>query len=74
VGAVISEPGKIIVNLCVDRLGKVISAQYDIVNSTIKDLTVGTKAVDSAKQYVFDENPSAPREQCGLLYFLCETK
>jgi hypothetical protein len=64
--------GKIVVNLCVDQMGKVTVAKFDNVNSTIKDQAIATKAVESAKQYVFDEDPSAPREQCGRLTFVFE--
>ena len=74
VGAIATEPGRVVVNLCVDRLGKVIFTKLDEINSTIKDLTICSKAVDCAKQYVFDEDLSAPREQCGRLTFIFEKK
>lgn len=74
VGAITTEPGKVAVNVCVDQLGKVTLAKFDAANSTVKDLSIGTKAVDCAKQYVFDEDPSAPREQCGRLTFIFEVK
>jgi hypothetical protein len=64
------EEGKVVINLCVDQLGKVVYAQYDTPHSTIRDKSILSKAVDCAKLYVFDEDPSAPREQCGRLTFV----
>ena len=66
--------GKVVINLCVDQLGKVTFAQYDLPNSSIRDKTIVAKAEECAKQYVFDEDPSAPREQCGRLTFIFEIK
>jgi hypothetical protein len=74
VSAIATVPGKVVLDICVNRLGKVTLAKFNLDNSTIKDLTVVTKAVDCAKQYVFDEDPSAPREQCGRLTFFFELK
>jgi hypothetical protein len=62
--------GKAVVNLCVDRSGKVVYAQYDIPNSTIRDRTVLSQAQDYAKRYVFEPDASAPLEQCGRLTFI----
>jgi hypothetical protein len=67
-------PGKIVINLCVDQLGKVVFAQFDSPNSTIRSKTITAKAEAYAKMYVFDEDPSAPREQCGRLTFIFEIK
>jgi len=66
--------GKVVINLCVDQLGSVVFAQYDLPNSTIRDKAIVAKAEECAKQYVFDEDPSAPREQCGRLTFIFEIK
>jgi hypothetical protein len=62
--------GKAVVNLCVDRSGKVVYAQYDIPNSTIRDKIVLGRAEEYAKRYVFEEDATAPKEQCGRLTFI----
>jgi len=62
--------GKVVVNLCVDQSGKVVYAQYDVPNSTIRDRTVLSRAVDYAKRYLFEKDASAPKEQCGRLTFI----
>lgn len=67
-------PGKIVINLCVDQLGKVVFAQFDSPNSTIRSKQLATQAEAYAKMYVFEEDPSAPREQCGRLTFIFEIK
>lgn len=69
-----TQQGKVVVNLCVDQLGKVVYAKYDLPNSSIRDKTIIAKAEECAKAYVFDEDPSAPREQCGRLTFIFEIK
>lgn len=67
-------PGKMVINLCVDQLGKVVFAKFDSPNSTIRSKVLSAKAEEYAKMYVFDEDPSAPREQCGRLTFIFEIK
>jgi hypothetical protein len=68
------QQGKVVINLCVDQVGNVVFAQYDSPNSTIKDKSIVAKAEECEKQYVFDEDLSAPREQCGRLTFIFEIK
>lgn len=68
----IKQNGKISVNLCVDRKGNVISAEYNPEFSTIKDKALIDKAVRVTKRYRFEEDRSAPREQCGRLTFVCK--
>ncbi len=62
--------GRVVVNLCVDPLGKVVLAKYDAPNSTIRDQALLLKAQECASQYIFDQDPSAPRQQCGKLTFI----
>lgn len=69
-----TQPGKMVINMCVDQLGKVVYAKYDAVNSTIKDQATAVKAEQIAKLYRFAEDPTAPREQCGRLNFVFELK
>src|SRR5690606_11865552 len=66
--------GKIVVNLCVDRSGKVVFAQHDPRHSSIRDKGILAKAKECAKRYVFDQDQSAPKEQCGRLTFIFEIK
>jgi hypothetical protein len=74
IAQIATQPGKVVINLCVDQLGKVVFAQYDVPNSSIKDKAIVAKAELLAKQYVFVEDPSAPREECGRLTFIFEIK
>lgn len=62
--------GKVVVNLCVDQRGKVIYAECDMAKSTIKDASIIAKSEICATNYIFDEDPTAPVEQCGRLTFI----
>jgi hypothetical protein len=67
-------PGKIVLNLCVNRKGAVVFAQYVASYSTIRDKSVLKKAEEYAKRYVFEEDNSGANEQCGRLTFVFDVK
>ncbi len=69
-GQLAVKEGKICIYLCVDRNGKVISSQYNLAKSTIKDISLLSKAQDSAKEYIFAPDIMAPDKQCGNFYFV----
>lgn len=66
--------GKAVVNLCVNRAGTVVYAKFDAAHSTIRDKGVLAQAEDYAKRYIFEQDMSAPKEQCGRLTFIFEIK
>jgi len=55
--------GKVKVEICVNKSGKVIKAEYSQFGSTTIDTDLIALAETSAKQYIF--TPSANPEQCG---------
>lgn len=69
-GGLAVKEGKICIYLCVDRNGKVVSSQYNLAKSTIKDISLLNRAQESAKEYVFAIDIMAPEKQCGNFYFV----
>jgi len=57
------QTGRVVVNICVNSQGKVISADYTQKGSTTTDSHLITLAVRNAKKYKFSESSTA--EQCG---------
>jgi TonB family protein len=57
--------GKVVVNVCVDRSGKVISAEYTQKGSTTTDSDLRELAERSARKFVFTE--SGIEKQCGTI-------
>jgi len=69
-GQLAVKAGKICIYLCVDRNGKVVSSNYNLAKSTIKDISLLAKAQETAKEYVFAPDIMAPDKQCGNFYFV----
>lgn len=57
--------GKVVLNVCVDRSGKVISAEYTQKGSTTTDTDLRALAERSAMKFVFTE--STIEKQCGTI-------
>lgn len=74
VGALAKAPGKIVVVICVDQSGKVISAKFVPEKSSPKLIKLARQAEEIAKEYVFEENYLAPLEECGQLTFVFKLK
>lgn len=72
VKSVTKEEGKIVINLCVNRAGRVVYSKFNKEASTIKTTSVIRKALEVAKQYRFEKDYSAPDKQCGKLTFIFE--
>jgi outer membrane biosynthesis protein TonB len=72
VKSVTSEEGKIVIDLCVNRDGRVVYSKFNTDASTIKTNEVIRKALDVAQQYRFEKDFSAPDKQCGKLTFIFE--
>lgn len=64
------EEGKIVVNLCVDRAGRVVYAENNEELSTIKTPHLVDKTVRTAKKYRFDKDYTAATKECGKLTFI----
>ena len=64
--------GKIVVELCINREGRVVFAKPDTAASTIKDFNVIRKAVDLTTKYKFARDLTAPRKQCGKMTYVFE--
>ena len=66
------QSGKIVVELCINRDGRVIFAKPDTEASTIKDFDVIRKAVDLTTKYKFERDYTVPRKQCGKWTYVFE--
>ncbi len=66
----IKESGKIMVDLCVNQAGKVVSATYNKGGSTLHDRKLTKLAEDATKHYKFEKDGSAPKSHCGKLTFV----
>jgi len=74
VGELSMLPGKIELFVCVDPTGKVFSAKFDYAKSSKTHASLARKAEEYAKQYVFEEDLTAPLIQCGRLTFIFNIK
>ncbi len=72
VKSVTKEEGKIVIDLCVNRDGRVVYSKFNKAVSSIKTTSVIRKALDVAQQYRFEKDYSAPNKQCGKLTFIFE--
>lgn len=64
------ETGKVIVDIIVDRYGKVLRATPGARGSTTTDATLYSKAKKAAMETKFNANPDAPEEQKGQMTFI----
>ncbi len=69
---VTKEEGKIVIDLCVNRDGRVVYSKYNKAASTIRTTSVLRKALEVAQQYRFERDYTAPDKQCGKLTFIFE--
>ena len=72
VKSVTKEEGKIVIDLCVNRDGRVVYSKFNKSASTIKTMSVIRKALSVAQQYRFERDYTAPDKQCGKLTFIFE--
>ncbi len=68
------EPGKVVVQIKVDRNGRVILAKYTVKGSTTTDPTLIALAEKAAREAKFTSNPNAPEEQFGSISFTFKMK
>lgn len=64
------ENGKIVVNVCINKNGRVVHAEWSPEDSSIKDAKQGHEAVLYALKYKFARDYTAPNKQCGKLAFI----
>jgi outer membrane biosynthesis protein TonB len=64
--------GKVVINVCVDRNGSVLSADYTQIGSTTSDSELKNKAIQAAKGYKFAA--STVDKQCGTITFNFQLK
>jgi len=70
IGAIARENGRITFDICIDRDGKVLSAVYDDVKSTITDPALIQEATALMMKYRFERNLTAPMRECGQMTFI----
>ena len=70
IAKITEEAGKIVVNLCINRTGRVVYAKNNTELSTISTAHIVNKAVATAKRYRFDTDYTAPEKECGKLTFI----
>jgi hypothetical protein len=61
--------GKAVLNLCVNRPGRVVFVEYDASRSSITDPDIIRKIQDLVSEYKFEQDYSAPTQQCGKYTF-----
>jgi len=62
--------GRVTLNICINRQGRVEYAAYDPEKTTITDKEVIKEATYLALKYRFESNYSAPKRECGQLTFI----
>lgn len=67
---IIKKSGKIVINLCVNRDGKVTYSKIDKKLSTIRDPLILKKAEFAAQRYRYEKDYSVAERQCGRLSFI----
>jgi len=61
------DTGDVSINICVSRAGRVTSAEFDNINSTIKKQSLVSLALRKSKDFWFEKNGT--KEQCGKIVF-----
>lgn len=62
--------GRVTLNVCIDRPGRVIYAAYDPEKTTITDKDIIKRATILATQYRYEAKYTAPAKECGQLTFI----
>ena len=62
--------GRVTLNICIDRAGRVVYVAYDPEKTTITDPSIIKRASYLANQYRYEANYSAPARECGQLTFI----
>lgn len=62
--------GTIVVDICIDRRGRILTAQYNPEKTTVDDMEMVRKALDIAALYRFETDYEAALRECGSLTFI----
>jgi len=62
--------GRVVLNVCIDRAGRVVYVAYDPEKTTITDTNIIKRASYLANQYRYEANYTAPARECGQLTFI----
>lgn len=66
-GDIVRANGAIVLNLCINKQGRVIGVKYNEELSTIHDSDLVRKAIRKANDYRFETDYDAPTRECGTL-------
>ena len=69
---IVKKKGRIAINLCINREGRVILVKYDKKKSTITDTDNIRKTLEATKLYRFETDYTVPKEQCGKITFIID--
>ncbi len=64
---VYAKSGKIWIKTCINPMGRVTYVEIDELNTTVKDYTILRNALEAARKYRFENDFTAPKEQCGVI-------
>ncbi len=70
IAGVAKESGRITLNICIDRQGRVVYVAYDPEKTTIADNEIIRQASHLAARYRFEAKYNAPKKECGQLTFI----
>jgi hypothetical protein len=70
IAGVAKESGKITLDLCINRQGRVVYVAYDPANTTITDKEIIRQASHLAARYRFEAKYNGPKRECGQLTFI----
>jgi TonB family protein len=70
----IQEDGIVVVQITVDKYGKVVSAEYQLKGSTTQNSTLKRAAIEAAKKARFNSDPNATAFQKGTITYHFELK
>ena len=62
------EAGKIVIQITVDKYGKVIAAEFQLKGSTIQDTRLRNAAIEAAKKAKFNEDPNSLIQKGTITY------
>lgn len=69
---IVAQKGKISINVCVNKKGRVTFAEYNKEHSTIDDLDVVRKALKASSEYLFEKKYNGANRECGRLTFIID--
>ena len=70
IGRIAKVNGRIVLDICINRQGKVEYVAYNADKTTIMDKEIIRKATEIAARYRYEANYSAPKRECGQLTFI----